>query len=454
MPARPKKEEDAIVTLRVQRTHQTTHLCGASLLTVRILQTYKRHRCRPRSKSGPILVVANHPNGLMDPCVIRLGLDREVSFLAKSTLFENPVGHLTMQAFRAIPVFRAQDGNDTSQNNATFDLCQERFIEGGAVVIFPEGVSHSDTKMKRLKTGAARIALQTQDAAETLELHILPVGLFYEAKDIFRSRVSMAVGAPIRVSDHLKAFREEGFDAASRLTQEIDDAFGDLVLQADDAEVWDGLVAVARWTDAHAAHDVAAVQQRAQDLSAAYRRLLQTDPSVAADLADQVREFAHLLRMVGIDDPWDAHAPHFTLARVVRDTATFVVSLPFAVLGVLTSWPPYRAFRPIAHKIAGKELDLISTIKALLGLVFLPPIWLIESILLGYYWHWWVTPIACLALPFCGYVALRFGEQADARRELFKAFWLGLTRQKMLSQIRSRRAELADRVDALLGQQL
>ena len=262
----------------------------------------------------------------------------------------------------------------------------------------------------------------------------------------------MAVGEPIRVSDYLRAFREEGFEAASRLTQQIDDAFGDLVLQADDAEVWDGLVAVARWTDAHAAHDVAAVQQRAQDLSAAYRQLLQNDPSVAASLADQVREFAHLLRTVGIDDPWDAQAPQFTLARVVRDTATFVFSLPFAVLGLVTSWPPYRAFGPIAHKIAGKELDLISTIKALLGLVFLPPIWLIQSILLGYFTQWWVTPIACFAIPFCGYVALRFGEQADARRELFKAFWLGLTRQKMLSEIRGRREELAGRVDTLLGE--
>jgi 1-acyl-sn-glycerol-3-phosphate acyltransferase len=43
---------------------------------------------------GPIIFVLNHPNGLLDPMLLIVGLQRPVSFLAKSTFFANPVGHV------------------------------------------------------------------------------------------------------------------------------------------------------------------------------------------------------------------------------------------------------------------------------------------------------------------------------------------------------------------------
>ena len=59
--------------------------------------------------SQPCLFVLNHPNGLLDPMLLRLGLGRPVRFLGKSTLFGNPLGRVTMEAFGGIPVFRHRD---------------------------------------------------------------------------------------------------------------------------------------------------------------------------------------------------------------------------------------------------------------------------------------------------------------------------------------------------------
>src|SRR5450432_114016 len=61
----------------------------------------------PRER--PVVFVLNHPNGLLDPIVLRVATERDTRFLAKSTLFANPAGRLAMSAFGAIPVYRAQE---------------------------------------------------------------------------------------------------------------------------------------------------------------------------------------------------------------------------------------------------------------------------------------------------------------------------------------------------------
>jgi 1-acyl-sn-glycerol-3-phosphate acyltransferase len=121
----------------------------------------------PLPAAGPVVFVANHPNGLLDPLVLRMAAGRPVRFLAKSTLFGNPLGKLAMDAFGSVPVYRAQDaqggtGDRSAANEKTFARCRALLAEGEAIALFPEGTSHSDPSLRPLKTGAARIALSAE----------------------------------------------------------------------------------------------------------------------------------------------------------------------------------------------------------------------------------------------------------------------------------------------------
>src|SRR2546427_638345 len=157
------------------------------------------------------MFVLNHPSGLIDPAFLLCLAPRRVSLLAKAPLFRMPVIGFFCRAFEAIPVHRRQDvGSDPSQNRETFDTARAVLARGAAIAIFPEGQSHSDPKLRPLKTGAARIAFgAAAGLAQSSPMRIVPAGLYYRAKRTFRSAALLHFGEPFVVQPIALAPGEE-----------------------------------------------------------------------------------------------------------------------------------------------------------------------------------------------------------------------------------------------------
>ena len=113
-------------------------------------------------RDGAVIFVLNHTNGLVDPALVFVSLPRRVSFLAKSTLYDNPIGAFVLRTFEILPVYRRIDtGTESAKNYSTFENCYELLRRGRCIAIFLEGISHDGTKLERIKTGAALIAVGT-----------------------------------------------------------------------------------------------------------------------------------------------------------------------------------------------------------------------------------------------------------------------------------------------------
>lgn len=387
-------------------------------------------------KDGPAIVVANHPNGLIDPMIVRLSVGRPVAFLGKSTFWKNPVSRLAMDAFGALPVYRAHEA-DTKQNDATFEACRALLRRGEWMALFPEGKSHDETTLQPLKTGAARIAL----GAGVPTLRIIPVGLLYEDKAIFRSPVAVAIGTPLEVG----AGSPEDRAAVHALTERIEDALGEVVLEAENATLWRAMQAVAHWTGATTLSEREA---RARKLAAAWRRLLIEEPAEAEAIVGEVTHFQRILQTVGVKDPFAIEnaeptgtAPGLLVAALLA---------PFALIGAILAWIPYRLVRPLAVRLSGGHVDIVGTIKLLLGFVVLTPTYL-AWVAVASRWGWAPAVAMVFVGPLTGLAALRFDEILTRRAEALKGISLRLFRPKLAIGLAERRKELADRVEAALA---
>ena len=151
-------------------------------------------------KEGPFLVVSNHPSSFLDPISIGVWVNQRMSFLAKATMFDNKIIGSILKKFNMIPIYRAEDNPLLlNKNEEVFKACYTKLSNKGVIMMFPEGTSESERRLRKIKTGAARIALGTSKENNfNLNVKIVPVGLNYTKSSRFRSELYIQFGIPLK----------------------------------------------------------------------------------------------------------------------------------------------------------------------------------------------------------------------------------------------------------------
>ena len=161
----------------------------------------------PSDRGG--IVIAWHPNGMVDPALIFSTFPADLMFGARHGLFQWPVLGWIMRQVGTVPIYRRQDLNtmpveeQRAKNQESLDAMSSRISAGAFTALFPEGVSHDDPCLKQLKTGAARIFDSAYQSGSTLSPVIIPVGLHYDHKQRFRSSVLVNYHPPIVIPDSI-----------------------------------------------------------------------------------------------------------------------------------------------------------------------------------------------------------------------------------------------------------
>src|SRR6267142_2313599 len=375
---------------------------------------------------GPILLCVNHPNNFIDSLVVGGAMRRKVHYLATAAMFRNRLMARFLLACGAIPVYRKQDDPDKmGRNTDTFAACYAAFGRGRLVAIYPEGTTHAEARVQRIKTGAARIALG-YETEHPGELTMIPVGLSFEARKSFRGRVLVAFGEPIQPGSYLKAWREDPVKAVDALTQDLQSAMETQVVN------------VERIDDQHLVH---AVEELYRD-----------------ELAAQVMDTRGLARRdvdaVRLSRPLAAAVRHFKASDLVRTRREklpararlvyswdAIVGLPLFGYGLVVNALPYFVPRWLARRMARKETDY-ATIRLLATIVALPLFWGLETWLV---WRaaggLWAAAFA-LSLPISGTIAYRYLIGAGWLRVRLRFAALAVTQSAAARRLVTEREEI------------
>jgi len=315
-------------------------VCSAA---IRVFYRFTSEGAAPAS--GPVLLVANHPNSIVDAIAVAASVGRPIRFLAKATLFDEPGLGAMVRAGGAIPVYRRQDDPAlTDRNTRVFEAVHDALEAGDAVGIFPEGLSHSEPSLARLRTGAARISL---GAAERrgIRFPIVPVGIVARQKQTFRSECLALVGEPISWDD-LAGRPESDVEAVRELTSRIEQGLRAVTVNVErledrrTIECAEALFAAEQGLDTSPQSRV----QRLRGASETLARVREEQPDRVQRLFADVESFAWTLDVLGIR-PHDLDRSvrlHSTVGWALRVFGLLLVGGPISAVGHMVFFVPYR----------------------------------------------------------------------------------------------------------------
>lgn len=356
-------------------------------------------------KDGCGLLVSWHPNGLVDPGLILTRFGRPVVFGARHGLFAVPILGFVLRRLGTVPIYRAVDASrgDPAErraaNRKSLDALAGAIADGSFAALFPEGVSHDAPHLAELKTGAARLYYRARMLGEQTPM-IIPVGLHYDRKQIFRSNALVAFHPPLQLPPDLDVTpqpddsEELDNDRARRLTSAIEVTLREVVHATDDWALHNLMQRTRRMFRAERASRVEADPGRTTigervlgfaRVRRGYYDLMQRSPEEVNRLRTAVETYDADLRALQIED-YDLDRnptllpPWLATLLVLQAIAVFLLLPPLIVLGYVVNLPTALLLRGIAAFGAKLDKDE-ATIKLLLGLVLFPATWVAAGFL-------------------------------------------------------------------------
>ncbi len=412
-------------------------------------------------RAGPVLLCVNHPNNLIDSLIVSAVVERKVHYLATAALFRNALLGKFLKACGAIPVYRRQDDPDKMDKNAgAFEATVATLARGGLVAIYPEGTTHSESRIQRIKTGAARIALdyESRRAGGLGEvLTLIPTGLTFEARKSFGGRVRISFGEPIPITPYLEVYREDGVKAVDGLTTAIQWGMEAQVLHVDRLD----RASLVREVEAVYKDDL--IRELQEERGLAPRRIdtVRLSRGIADAAAyfeahaperlDAIREhLVHYRAMLAAyhvrDQAVRARLAHRGVSERLTRGSKASIGLPVFVYGLVTSGLPYLLPRWIARRTATKETSYATT-RLLASVVAYPLFWGLET--------WIVWRLAgvlwalgfLISLPVGAILAYHYLRGIGRLRAQARLGILALTRHQAASRLLAERRRLTEELD-------
>ncbi len=401
-------------------------------------------------KDGPVIFAGNHPNALMDGWLLTAKCGRwPLHFMVNAKLWNYPLLAPALSASGAVPVYSRQDTEGEVDNEKAFSKLYDVIEAGNCMGIFPEGISHVESQLSKLKTGAARVALAVA-ARGKVQVRIVPCGLNYIHRHLFRSQVVIEFGEAIVVDDAwVKKYEKDERQSVRNLTDLLAAALTNVTLNAPD---WRTLRII---QTARRLYKPATATLTPSDYIELNRRFVEgylqnIEQPELQSLSTEIEEYQARLDMLGLKDHQlrQTLSPGNIFRKLLLRSLTMLALLPLAIPGALLHLPVGWIAATVGERFS-YEMDDIATLKVLATILLLPISYLAIAISVGVNFGggWALFAMAALSISFFTSVRLLEAEAGlmSSMLSLLRLTRLGgdvdelrRTRADLVSKIRDR----------------
>jgi len=321
----------------------------------------------------PVIFTPVHQNALMDALAIIYTADKQPVFMARADIFKKDVLRKILTSLKIIPVYRIRDGKEAlSNNDSSFELAFQVLKSNGAVGIMPEGNHGEQRRLRPLKKGVARLAIQAQELlGKKASIKIVPVGLEYSNYYTFRSNLLVIYGKPIDITDYLDEYKINAAKGLQLIRTRLSDELKSIMIDIDTDEYYDTIYEAKELYSYSKREDVPDLYDKfllEKNLTDKLVSLSNNNPEKMRELKSLMLELTSKASALKLK-PWIfSWNPPLKSVDWFSDILRYTVFFPVFIFAALFHAVPYISSEILSHKTEDKQF--VSTMRFVISFLF------------------------------------------------------------------------------------
>ncbi|MBW7867404.1 MAG: 1-acyl-sn-glycerol-3-phosphate acyltransferase [Brumimicrobium sp.] len=399
----------------------------------------------------PTIIIANHPNTIMDAFVIGTICKSPVYFMTKATVFTSPLKLRLLKSIKMIPINRNFEKSTKGVDNRnSLSACFQLLKEGKTLGIFPEGTSFQERVLRPLQTGTAKIALETEQQNDwKLGLQVITIGTYYAQPEKFRSDILINIDEPIHIGDFQAKFEEDKKATVNELTEIFRKRLENVLVTTETKEDERLIEEIFQILNTrYISSEIKGIQKEMnemKDIKESFYLIKESFP----ERINEIRRSVHTLnvrlgKLKIAPDFLDRKFRTLLFLRQILFSSLFLLFMtPIALFGLIHNFFQYWLTDKIVLRIS-KDIEYYSSLAIVISAILYPIVYtsfiLIISIWLPL--HWWGTLIYIILMPTTGLFAFWYFKYLQHIRYKIHFLLLKIGKNRALQELLDEKAKI------------
>lgn len=401
----------------------------------------------------PLIITPNHPSSFMDIMVVVSFIKQKLHFIMRGESFNTAFKRWLLGNLNMIPIYRKDKTPELMhKNKEVFEKCYQVLAKKGALIIFPEGLSKTERRLREIKTGVARIALGAE-AANKFELRVavVPVGLNYSDPHRFQSELFINFAQPIDVSRFFELYQENEHKGIVALTEHIKECLEQHTIAIENEELDELVKNIETIYKSKLLRELGMSEKEQEfmltkEIVEAVYHFHKHAPQRVQILQKKIKRYVNDIERLNLKD--HLFSKSSTGGSFIFDglktLAIIIVGFPIFLFGVINNFIAYKI--PDFLASLSSRPDFYGSITMATGMVtfivfYSLQIWLVALFTPGES-GWWITIAYAVSLPITGIIALYYWRYLEKIRGRWLFIFLFYRKSSLITRLINQREDI------------